>query len=155
MRSIAIFGALAAFAAAPLGAQGKTFRTGDVVSRIPSTVMGGVLGDEQEGQARGRKSGKVPPGHLPPAGMCRIWIDGVPPGQQPAPTDCATAVATKPGNARVIWGDESAFPGKGKGKVAKQGKNTVDRDRSVLGTVIPSAAQQKSVVKRGKGKGRG
>ena len=59
--------------------------------------------------------------------MCRIWIDGVPPGQQPAPTDCQTAVATKPANARVIWGDQTAFPGKGKGKF-KQGKGNQDRD---------------------------
>ena len=59
----------------------------------------------------------VPPGQRPPAGMCRIWIDGVPPGRQPAPTDCGTAVATRPANARVIYGDRTnSFPGKGKGK---------------------------------------
>ena len=54
----------------------------------------------------------IPPGHRPPAGMCRIWIDNVPPGHQPAPTDCATAVRTRPANGRVIYGDDYAHPGK-------------------------------------------
>jgi len=39
--------------------------------------------------------------------MCRIWIDNVPPGHQPAPTDCETAVRNQPPNSRIIWGDNS------------------------------------------------
>lgn len=54
---------------------------------------------------RGRGPTKVPPGHMPPAGMCRIWIDGVPPGRQPAPTDCATARRRAPRNSVVLYGD--------------------------------------------------
>ena len=49
---------------------------------------------------------KVPAGQRPPAGMCRIWLNGVPAGQQPAPTDCATAVRNRPSNGRVIFGDD-------------------------------------------------
>lgn len=41
----------------------------------------------------------------PPAGMCRIWVDGVPADKQPAPTDCASALKNKPTNGRVIFGD--------------------------------------------------
>jgi len=37
--------------------------------------------------------------------MCRIWINGVPPGRQPAQTDCATARANLPPNATIIYGD--------------------------------------------------
>jgi len=48
----------------------------------------------------------VPATHLPPPGMCRIWLDKVPPKQQPAPTDCATAVRNRPSNGRVIFGDD-------------------------------------------------
>src|SRR3954469_25359121 len=33
----------------------------------------------------------IPPAFYPPAGMCRIWINEVPAGQQSAPTDCASA----------------------------------------------------------------
>lgn len=48
----------------------------------------------------------VPKGFEPPAGMCRIWIDGVPAEQQAAPTDCVTAVRNRPANARVIFGPD-------------------------------------------------
>lgn len=47
----------------------------------------------------------VPQTHLPPPGMCRIWLDNVPPTQQPAPTDCASAVRNQPRNARVIFSE--------------------------------------------------
>lgn len=50
----------------------------------------------------------VPDSHRPPPGMCRIWIDGVPPAHQPAPTDCATAIRKRPMNARVVFGNEPA-----------------------------------------------
>ena len=60
-------------------------------------------------QARGdRKPPTIPASSRPPAGMCRIWLDDVPAGQQPAPTDCATAVKNKPQNGRVIFGDDYA-----------------------------------------------
>ena len=109
MRSIGLIGSLAALAiSAPLAAQSNKFRTDDVLSSGSSVQT-----------QRGPGANKVPPGQLPPAGMCRIWIDGVPPGQQPAPTDCQTAVANKPANARILWGDQAAFPGKGKVKSRK------------------------------------
>lgn len=78
-RIMLVLAVAVAGAAAPLGAQGKSF---------------------------GPKHDKVPDGHRPPPGMCRIWLDGVPPGQQPAPTDCATAVRNRPSNGRVIFGDD-------------------------------------------------
>ena len=55
----------------------------------------------------------VPPGFYPPAGMCRVWIDGVPAGQQPAPTDCASAVRNRPANGRVLFGDDPPKSKKG------------------------------------------
>jgi hypothetical protein len=54
--------------------------------------------------------GDIPAEFRPPAGMCRIWIEGVPPGRQPAPTDCSTAIRRRPPNARVIFGDQTAVP---------------------------------------------
>lgn len=58
----------------------------------------------------------VPPGFSPPAGMCRIWINGVPAGQQPAPTNCASAVRNRPANGRVLFGDSPSKAKKGKAK---------------------------------------
>lgn len=48
----------------------------------------------------------IPREYMPPARMCRVWIDGVPPAQQPAPTDCPTAIQKKPANGRVIYGED-------------------------------------------------
>ncbi|HEX2721575.1 MAG TPA: hypothetical protein VHM24_01555 [Gemmatimonadaceae bacterium] len=69
----------------------------------------------------------VPPAYRPPAGMCRIWIEGVPPAQQPAPTDCVTAVRNRPVNGSVIFGDDS--PKRGNEK-PKKGKPKKDSDGS-------------------------
>jgi hypothetical protein len=52
----------------------------------------------------------VPRTHIPPPGMCRIWLDNVPPAQQPAPTDCASAARNLPRNGRLIYSDEPRAP---------------------------------------------
>ena len=57
-------------------------------------------------QGRGRGVDTIPTAYKPPAGMCRIWLDDVPPARQPAPTDCASAVRNRPSNGRVVFGDE-------------------------------------------------
>jgi hypothetical protein len=52
----------------------------------------------------------VPQTHLPPPGMCRIWLDNVPPAQQAAPTDCASAARNLPRNGRLIYNDQGRNP---------------------------------------------
>lgn len=54
----------------------------------------------------------IPKAYRPPPGMCRIWLDKVPAKQQPAPTDCPTAVKNKPANGKVIFGDDYVEKGK-------------------------------------------
>lgn len=68
--------------------------------------------------------------HRPPPGMCRIWVDGVPASQQPAPTDCATAVRNRPEHGRVIFGSEAGHD-----------KNLV-QPRSFTETLRPNPGQR-------------
>ena len=63
---------------------------------------------DAQGRGRGKDGDGVPPGHLPPAGQCRIWYDGVPPGRQPAPTSCVEAERRAPRNARVVYGPRTS-----------------------------------------------
>ena len=77
----------------------------------------------QQGQSQ-RREQIVPPGFYPPAGMCRIWVNDVPAAQQPAPTDCASAVRNRPTNGKVLFGDEP--PKSKKGKSDKNKSNPSD-----------------------------
>ena len=49
---------------------------------------GGVEYLPPRGRYRGARSVRVPPGHLPPPGYCRLWLPGTPPGHQPRPERC-------------------------------------------------------------------
>ena len=124
------FGALTlALAAAPLAAQisprtGGTGRTGTTARdgvQSPQDVIDAARARIEAGRTGTRStssSSHIPPGHLPPRGLCRVWIDGVPPGQQPPVTSCAQAESDRfrYSNARVIYGDRESFRGRGKGK---------------------------------------
>jgi hypothetical protein len=62
------------------------------------------------GRRSGRENGQVypynalriPPGHLPPPGECRVWYPNRPTGHQPPPQSCATAGNNVPPGAWVI-----------------------------------------------------
>jgi hypothetical protein len=84
--------------------------------------------------SRTRTSSRIPPGHLPPRGLCRVWIDGVPPGQQPPVTDCATAERNRTVNSRVIYGDQETFRGRANGKFkhASRERECSTRDAVVI-----------------------
>lgn len=67
---------------------------------------------EAQGRGRNRATSQgIPAGHMPPAGQCRVWYDGVPPGRQPRPTNCdqAERIASRDRNARVIYGDNRSY----------------------------------------------
>jgi hypothetical protein len=46
----------------------------------------------------------VPAQYAPPAGMCRLWVRGVPADRQPAPTECAKAVRVRSPNSQIVFG---------------------------------------------------
>ena len=81
--------------------------------RTIAIALGLFVATTAQGQRPQSSSQVVPPSLRPPAGMCRIWVEGVPPERQPAPTDCASALRNRPPNGRVIFGDDFA-PGSAK-----------------------------------------
>lgn len=106
------------------------------MKKIALTLIaaGAVFATEASAQVMVRAS-SVPPGQRPPAGMCRVWIEGVPPGRQPAVTDCATARATAPLNSRIIFGSDAPFPGRATGRF-RDGNCEFERRRSNLGDIF-------------------
>ena len=78
---------------------------------------------QQQTQQQSSREQIVPPAFYPPAGMCRIWINQVPATQQPAPTDCASAVRNRPANGKVLFGDQ---PKGKKTKTEKGNSNPTD-----------------------------
>ena len=77
--------------------------------------------DQTKKKGKGRKKGWVqgiPPGHLPPPGLCRAWLPDTPPGHQPPPGDCGRVRAGLPEGARLVYGgrrgkDDTLPPGLG------------------------------------------
>jgi hypothetical protein len=47
---------------------------------------------------------KIPKGHMPPPGECRIWYPDRPPGHQPPPGDCEELQYQVPRGAWLIRG---------------------------------------------------
>lgn len=47
---------------------------------------------------------RIPPGHMPSPGSCRIWYPNTPPGQQPPPGDCYELSRRVPPEAWLIRG---------------------------------------------------
>ena len=72
-------------------------------------LLAGLVATPAFAQGRGRNAQGIPPGHLPPEGLCRVWYDGVPPGRQPRPTNCndAERIASRERDARVINGSNA------------------------------------------------
>jgi hypothetical protein len=76
-----------------------------VTAAVPAAAQGrSQSASRTRTPAQGRGPVQVPPGQWPSPGRCRVWIDGVPAGRQPAETDCATARRTVPRNGRVLEG---------------------------------------------------
>jgi hypothetical protein len=47
---------------------------------------------------------KIPQGHMPPPGACRIWFPDLPPGRQPPPGDCRDLERRVPPGAMLVRG---------------------------------------------------
>ncbi len=73
------------------------------VTPLASLAAQGQARAQERAPARAAAT-EVPREMLPPAGKCRIWMDGIAPAQQPAPTDCQTALRQRPANGTVVFG---------------------------------------------------
>lgn len=140
--------ALAATAVPATAQIGTSDRIRDVIlgdRRAGSTVdgrRGDVIHGRSDARTSARSPGRIPPGHLPPRGACRVWIDGVPPGRQPAVTSCAQAERDRlsyGANARVVYGDRATYRGENRSKLdrldkrkKRQGRACQIRDAVVL-----------------------
>jgi hypothetical protein len=51
---------------------------------------------------------KVPPGHRPGPGMCRLWFPDLPPGHQPAPIPCQRF--RRDPKAYIVYGERAYDP---------------------------------------------
>jgi hypothetical protein len=76
-----------------------------VVAAMTPWAPVGAQGVSAPGRAA---ADSIPREYQPPANMCRIWLEGVPAAQQPAPTECSVAVRNKPPNGRVVYGPTKA-----------------------------------------------
>lgn len=52
----------------------------------------------------GRASFRIPPGHYPAPGMCRVWFPDRPPGQQSPPGECSVLERQVPTGAYLVYG---------------------------------------------------
>jgi hypothetical protein len=73
-------------------------RTGTVVATAPGSSTA-----ERLAPGGGPRKLTVPPGHYPPAGQCRVWVPGVPPGRQTRPAPC-NQLGRIPAGAFVLHG---------------------------------------------------
>ncbi len=87
----------------------KLFSTTLIAGLIAAAAAPAIAGAQQaQPRDSSKKAPSIPAEARPPKGMCRIWLDGVPAAQQPAATDCPTAVKNRPQNGHVIFGDDYA-----------------------------------------------
>jgi hypothetical protein len=55
------------------------------------------------GDVEDRGSLRVPPGHMPNVGQCRVWFPGRPPGHQPKAGNCAGIQRSAPAGSWILY----------------------------------------------------
>jgi hypothetical protein len=76
------------------------------IGMVALCATGSIAGAQGIPVTRPAPKIEIPTSSRPPSGMCRVWIDKIPAGQQPAPTDCASAIRNRPPNGRVIFSEQ-------------------------------------------------
>src|SRR5262245_14940868 len=75
-----------------------------IVGPSPQTTRSTTPAESNRGPSTAATLG-VPPGHLPRAGECRVWIPDTPPGKQPGPKSrpCSGIASAAPAGSWVIY----------------------------------------------------
>jgi hypothetical protein len=71
-----------------------------VVRTVPSREARVVVVDRDD---EDRSELRVPPGHYPKPGQCRVWFPGRPPGHQPRAGSCAAVERTAPAGSWILY----------------------------------------------------
>src|SRR5690349_12895026 len=107
-----------------------------------SFILLAMVAGTSEAQGNGRygRNQGIPPGQMPPAGMCRVWYDNLPPGRQPRATNCdqAERLAARDRNARVIYGDDYYGSNPRDQRYRDRNSGGVYRDDRAYGNTYPN-----------------
>ncbi len=90
-------------AAATATALSILFTACSVSYQVSSTDVADAPVEEVTGPSTAATLG-IPPGHLPDAGECRIWIPGTPPGRQAKARSCDAVLDAAPTGSMVLEG---------------------------------------------------
>jgi len=102
------------------------------ISLVAVVALATTASAQKQTKALG-KGDSIPTEQRAPKGMCRIWLKDIPAAQQPAPTDCATAIKNCPPTGRVIFGDTEETKNRPKIDV----KDLVDSKKASTTPVVP------------------
>lgn len=76
---------------------------------------------------RGYRTIRVPRGHYPPPGACRVWYAGRPPGHQPPPVRCDRLYGRAPYGAFILYNDNAWDAGYDWVRYERRYRNSVPR----------------------------
>ena len=66
-----------------------------------------VVYDSKHDNRVAARTVRVPKGHYPPPGHCRLWFEGRPPGRQPHATKCESLRGNVPSRAFILYNDKA------------------------------------------------
>lgn len=84
-------------------------------------------GDRDDAVYRGYRTIRVPRGHYPPPGHCRVWYAGRPPGHQPPPVRCDRLYRRAPHGAFILYNDNAWDADYDWGRHERRYRNSVPR----------------------------
>ena len=83
---------------APIVALALTAACAPPMRSMPVATRVIVVSDDED-----RSQLKVPPGHMPRVGQCRVWFPGRPPGHQPSAGSCNGIERVAPAGSWILY----------------------------------------------------